>query len=83
MRTGELRVRLVVDGDGTRRLYIDQADPVIRASKQIIDYARTGDAPWTSMDGDLLRIKAENRTVIYRIGEYLPEIGCYAAEWPD
>jgi hypothetical protein len=28
----------------------------------------------------VLRIEADNRTVVYQIGEYLPRDRCYAAE---
>lgn len=34
-------------------------------------------------EGALLKICGVNRTVIYRIGEYLPGIDCYIGEWPD
>jgi len=35
------------------------------------------------MEGWLVTLKGENRTVIYRIGKYLPDCDCYEAEWPD
>jgi hypothetical protein len=32
----------------------------------------------------VLRIEdMDGRVVVYRIGEYLPDRRCYAAEWPD
>jgi hypothetical protein len=35
------------------------------------------------MEGWLLTVKGGNRTVLYRIGELLPHLEAYAAEWPD
>lgn len=34
-------------------------------------------------DAVYLRIRGVNRTVVYRIGEYLPERRAYVAQWPD
>jgi hypothetical protein len=34
-------------------------------------------------EGCLLKIAGVNRTVIYRIGEYVPAVHSYVAEWPD
>ena len=33
--------------------------------------------------GDVLRIDAGDRCVVYRIGKRLPVWDCYEAEWPD
>lgn len=33
--------------------------------------------------GALLRIEADNQTVIYRIGEYVPEHHAWWGRWPD
>lgn len=33
--------------------------------------------------GSVVTIKATNRTVIYRIGDYDPSGLCWAAQWPD
>ena len=35
------------------------------------------------MEGWLVTIRGENRTVVYRIGKYLPGLDCYEAERPD
>jgi hypothetical protein len=35
------------------------------------------------MEGALLKIGGVNRTVIYRIGEYVPDAHAYISEWPD
>lgn len=34
-------------------------------------------------EGWLVTIQGDDRTVIYRIGKYLPGLDCYEAEWPD
>ena len=69
--------------DGTTRLFIDQADPRIRISAAIINAAREGSSPFSRMDGDVLRIAAENRTVAYRVGEYDQCAFTYGAERLD
>jgi hypothetical protein len=33
--------------------------------------------------GDVVTLRGVNRTVIYRITGYLPDVGCCVAEWPD
>jgi hypothetical protein len=33
--------------------------------------------------GDVVTLRAANRTVIYRITGYEPSVHCYIAEWPD
>ena len=33
--------------------------------------------------GGLLKLRAVNRTVIYRITEYVPRVNGYIGEWPD
>jgi hypothetical protein len=76
--------------------WIDQADPRVPITTELLDMLAAGecvpeatlalpgipdpDAPYT---GARLRIDALNRTVIYRIGEYLPDLPGYIAEWPD
>jgi len=79
---GEFLATQIQDG-ATRRLFIDRADPRILISAAIIEAARSGASPWTSLDGDVLRIEAENRTVVYRIGRKVHGAWCYEAEWPD
>jgi len=75
--------------DGTIR--IDQADPRILISVEILD-AVNGAGPrsaWLNLarcatyNGVLLKIHGVNRTVIYRIGEYVPRVRGYIGEWPD
>jgi hypothetical protein len=63
---------------------IDRADPQILISAELLDMIREGDCdPALTLDGDVLRIEAANRTVIYHIGEKRPDINGYYAEWPD
>lgn len=75
--------------DGSIR--IDRADPRILISAELLD-AIVDDPPphaWldfsgcTTYDGAVLRICAVNRTAIYRITGYIPQIRGYIAEWPD
>jgi|HubBroStandDraft_6_1064221.scaffolds.fasta_scaffold00062_35 hypothetical protein len=93
------------------RVRIDQADPRILISGELLDtiadaphdvfVVGTGGgayvvAPGRSarLDttacqaahgyaGAVLHIHGVNRTVIYRIGEYVPRVHAYIAEWPD
>jgi hypothetical protein len=83
--------------DGTIR--IDQADPRILISAPLLYEIADGRSPWASvsaeppprehwdghgaMEGALLKIHGVNRTVIYRIGEYVPRVHGYIGEWPD
>lgn len=79
--------------DGT--LWIDHADPRIIISAELIDMAARGELRsevtfdrlnFTRPNGHvgaLLRIRAANRHVIYRLTEYLPWCSGYVAEWPD
>jgi hypothetical protein len=37
----------------------------------------------TEFSGWTVTIRGENRTVLYRLGRYLPELDAYEAQWPD
>ena len=80
------------------RLWIRQADPRILIAAELLYEAFVAPAPGVSLDTDLVRedgngtpfwegavlkIEGVNRTVIYRVGEYVPRIRGYVAEWPD
>ena len=83
-----------LDGGDIR---IDHADPRILISAELL-YAFT-DAPvpdislrWPSpppasgrflYNGAVLTIRGINRTVVYRISEYVPSVHGYIGEWPD
>ena len=71
---------------------IDHADPRILISAELVDAMVDGEFPdhcWvdlagcTTYDGATIKITAVNRTVIYRITEYVPSVRGYIAEWPD
>ena len=72
------------------QLRIDRADPVVLISPQLLDEMRRNppDYPAT-FDGEVVRIRGVNRTVIYRIRDVLePVFGHlgywnYVGEWPD
>lgn len=64
-------------------LVIDRADPRIRVTAELLDDIRLGDWPCASLNDGVLRIEASNRTVIYCIGEEVPAMFAYCAEWPD
>ena len=84
--TGEVILRR--DDD---RLYVERADPRILVADPIVAALRDGtfygsDPPHGHglfLDGDVLTIRAANRTVIYRIVGYDPERFAWVAEWPD
>jgi hypothetical protein len=79
MPEGQCWVSLV-DGD----LVIDRADPRITIAEELVSEWRQGNHhPTVSLDGDLLRVQAKNRTVIYRLVEHVPEYHAWIAEWPD
>jgi hypothetical protein len=49
-----------------------------------LDTARCMPPPWrATYVGAVLRIEGVNRTVVYRITDYVPRIHGYIAEWPD
>lgn len=65
-------------------LTVDRADPRVMVSAELLDEWRSGKGePEVTINGDVLRIEASNRTVIYRIGEKVPDMYAYFAEWPD
>jgi hypothetical protein len=66
-----------------RTVHIEKADPQVMVAAKFLDDVRDGWYPWTSLDGDVLKIHGTNRTVIYRIGGPVPDLAAYYAEWPD
>lgn len=82
-----------VDGG---RVRIDHADPRILISAELLVESFIVPAPGVSLsqpsdgpngtpfwEGAVLRIEGVNRTVIYRIGAYVPRVRAYIGEWPD
>lgn len=74
-------------------LWVDHADPRIVISLQLLDLIVRGEClpevtirladfafAWT---GAVMRIEAANRTLVYRLTDYLPWYHGYIAEWPD
>jgi hypothetical protein len=63
-------------------LRILHADPRVLLPNELLDDVRRGglSSPAT-LDGDILRIAAVNRTVVYRLGDRTAR--GTVAEWPD
>jgi len=94
---GECRLTSLHDSRGSlMQLRIDQADPRILIAAELLAEAFVSPAPGVSLApppedrngtpfwrGAVLTIRGVNQTVIYRIGEYVPRVRCYEAEWPD
>jgi hypothetical protein len=87
---GECIVTRLDDGS----IRIDHADPRILISAPLLIEIAEGSSPWASVSVEplpregyvrprLLKIHGVNRTVIYRITEYVPRVHGYIAEWPD
>jgi hypothetical protein len=75
---GQLVATRLPDGE----VRIDQADPRIRISTDFVDEWGRGASPSRFIPGDVLRIHAANRTVIYRVDE-VAENGDLLVSWPD
>lgn len=82
---GECRITTLHDSGGFMvRLRVDRADPRILIAPELLREMGPPESGWAAtFDGETVRIRGENRTVVYRVGRYLPEWGCYEAEWPD
>ena len=85
---GQCHVTSLHDAQGgLMRLRIDRADPRVLITRELLKEIPPPDPSGlngpVTYDGNIVRIQGENRTVIYRIGQYLPEENCYEAEWPD
>ena len=91
---GEVIVTRLPDGS----LRIDHADPRVLISAELLAEIFTAPWPGVSIgtdlvredrngtpfwEGALLRIHGVNRTVIYRVLEYVPRVHAYIGEWPD
>jgi hypothetical protein len=76
---GELLATAHDDGTVT----IERADPRLKVAAEFLDAIRAGSAPFASIRDDVLKVHATDRTVIYRIGEKVPNRLAYFAEWPD
>jgi hypothetical protein len=75
--------------DGSIR--IDQADPRILISAELLDAIAAAPTrnTWLDRTGGphlqdaLLKIHGVNRTVTYRIVDYVPSVKGYIGQWPD
>ena len=70
------------------RLIIGRADPRVKITGDLIreaEHAQPGlnRPPYAELDGDLFRINGDNRTVVYRLVEYVKGEDVFLAEWPD
>ena len=75
---------IVASLDGGRALRVDRADPRVTISGPLVREALgKGLHPGAELIGDRLVIHGVNRKVIYRIGQYYPDLDVYDAEWPD
>lgn len=79
--------------DGSIR--VDHADPRVLVSAELLALTAVEAHPCVTLtmapgpngtpfwEGALLKIDGVNRTVIYRIKDYVPAVHGYVAEWPD
>ena len=68
-------------------LHVVEAAPRTLISGEMLDDIALGASPYASLDGNVLTIRATNRTVVYRIVGHHPDRlnrpDVYVAEWPD
>lgn len=68
-------------------LLVGRADPRVTIVGDVVRKAQSAPSrlhgpPYMEMDGDLLRINGDNRTVVYRLVEYHKDKDVFLAEWP-
>jgi hypothetical protein len=96
---GDCVVTTLYGEDGSETgIRIDQADPRVLISEALLATVADDPPPYARLDrqctlpamgrwgitiGDLLKIQGVNRTVIYRLAEYVPRVHAYIGEWPD
>ena len=92
---GEVLVAFVDDPPNGPKLRIAPAARRVLIAVPLVGLVDAGESPWAELRsagqpddedpygyrGAELRIKAGDRTVAYRIGEYLPSQRAYVAEW--
>lgn len=79
---GECRITVIDDPVDGSYLRIIHADPRILIFRDVLESEPLW-ADGVSLTDGILRIEARNRMVVYRIGQYLPDLDAYEAEWPD
>jgi hypothetical protein len=71
----------------TDAIEVLEAAPRTLISDQLLTEIRNGASPHATLDGDLLTIRAVNRTVVYRIigrhPDWLNHPNTWVMEWPD
>ena len=77
--------------DGSIRII--HAPPRILISAELLDTIAHGGSPWAALDplggcdltyvGGVLKIHGVNRTVVYRITDYVLRVNAMVGEWPD
>lgn len=94
---GECIITSLYGDDGMQTgIRIDHADPRVLISAEVLDAIMDGSSSPATLyrprtlagsalyeSGTLLKIPGVNRTVVYRVTEYVPAINAYIAEWPD
>jgi hypothetical protein len=96
--SGECHLIQLWSPGGGDRLCLERADRRVLITPELLDAVADGQHEQISLrppepipagyarfryHGAVLRIEADGRTVVYRVGEYLPDRRCYVAEWPD
>ena len=85
--TGRLCLARLLPDDlitGQPRIWIEHADPEVEITDELMDELMTGNlAPGVSFRGGVLRIGAENQTVIYEITGHRFAARTWTARWPD
>jgi hypothetical protein len=70
-------------------LVVKRADPRVRIGADLLQeisvMTERNEDRWTSLVDDVLTIRADNRTVVYRVDftDYDAADDTYGAEWPD
>jgi hypothetical protein len=94
---GDFLVTTQEGADGNVRTHVERADPRIKVSGEIMWHIARDEMPGIRLDpsmdvgvgvfgdvvGRLLRIEADNRTVVYRVTEQAFVADYFVAEWPD
>lgn len=72
--------------DGIGNLYVERADPAITIADRVVDECLAGNHH-RAIEVDpflgLIKIRAKNRTVVYRLVQHVPEFEVWVAQWVD
>jgi hypothetical protein len=84
---GQVIISSVITDDGRiHPMRIDQADPLVRISAEIVIVAQANDSPWVSFDSQsqALTIRDDfGKKVTYRLDRHDPLHEYWEASWPD